>query len=382
MFFICSQVLCIKETMHKNNIRHKVDYQQSRSKKRGRGAISNRAGRFESLITEDVDDGWNSLEKVPNKLVTSFQTDHSRTVISSNGSPDLTFDRSVNPYRGCEHGCIYCYARSTHSFMGLSPGQDFESQIFIKREAPSILKQQLKHQKYRCKVLALGTNTDPYQPIERKLKITRQLLGVLSEFRHPTTIITKSDLIIRDIDILKSMAKLNIVKVTFSFTTLSKQLARILEPRATTPLKRLDAIKILSHAGIPTGVNFAPVIPALNDHELEKILYQCVAAGSIEANYILLRLPGEISDLFKEWLQLYFPRQYTRVLNRLSDMHLGKDYNSSFWLRQTGSGPEAELFKRRFVLAKKRLGIKSTSTDLDLNLFRIPPSADGQLNLL
>ncbi len=364
------------------NIRHKAVYQQSRSTKRGRGAISNRTGKFETLVTEEFDDGWNSLDEFENNITTSIQTDNSKTVISKNRSPDLSFDRSINPYRGCEHGCVYCYARPTHSFLGLSPGQDFESRIFVKGEASSILKQQLKHPKYRCKVLALGTNTDPYQPIERKLNVTRQLLKVLLDFKHPTTIITKSDLITRDIDILKPMAKLNIVKVTFSFTTLSKQLARILEPRATTPIKRLKAINALSDAGIPTGINFAPVIPAINDHELEKILEQCVTAGSTEANYILLRLPGEVSKLFKEWLQLYFPQRYSRVLSRLREMHLGRDYNSSFWMRQTGSGPEAELLRKRFALAKKKLDINSTPMKLNLNVFSVPNLQGEQLKFL
>ena len=368
--------------MQNDNIKHKITCRQSICIKRGRGAISNRAGRFESLVTEEVDDGWNNLDMFPKKLTTSFQIDNSRTVISNNQSPDLAFDISINPYRGCEHGCIYCYARPTHSYLGLSPGQDFESQIFVKRAASSILKQQLIHPNYKCKVLALGTNTDPYQPIERKLKITRDLLTVLSEFKHPITIITKSDLIIRDIDILKPMAKLNLVKVTFSFTTLNMQLARTLEPRATMPLRRLNAIKELSDAGIPICVNFAPVIPAINDHELETILAKCVAAGSTEANYILLRLPGEVSDLFKEWLQLYFPQRYSRVLNRLQEMHLGKDYNSSFRSRQTGSGPQARLLKRRFLIAKKKLGIESNPVALNLNLFRVPFPRDAQLNLL
>lgn len=364
--------------MTDSSIDQKDVHQKSRSIKRGRGAISNRAGRFDILVTEEVEDGWNSLNKFPNTLATTFQTDISRTVISSNQSPDLAFDFSINPYRGCEHGCIYCYARPTHAFLGLSPGQDFESRIFVKRAAPSILRQQLKNQKYRCKVIALGTNTDPYQPIERKLRITRKLLNVLSEFSQPTTIITKSDLILRDIDILKPMAKLNRVKVTFSFTTLNKQLARTLEPRATTPLKRLNAIRMLSDAGIPIGINFAPVIPAINDHELEQILDQGVVAGCTEANYILLRLPGDVSTLFKEWLQLHFPLKYSRVLNQLKEMHHGKDYNSSFWTRQTGSGTLAELLKSRFVVAKNKLGLKKAP----LNLSPMPPPPEKQLNLL
>ncbi|MEE8173017.1 MAG: PA0069 family radical SAM protein [Alphaproteobacteria bacterium] len=353
-----------------------------REARKGRGAASNRAGRYERHAGEACDDGWGSLEEPLDKLQTIVQADHSRTVITRNTSPDLGFDRSINAYRGCEHGCAYCYARPTHAFLGLSPGQDFESRIFAKYDAPEQLAQELSKPGYRCRMIALGTNTDPYQPTERRLEITRGILAVLSEHDHPVGIVTKSDLVTRDTDILESMARRNLVKVILSVTTLDRDLARRLEPRAATPTKRLAAIRALSAAGIPTGVNFAPVIPALNESELEAIFEAAADAGAREAGYILLRLPLEIKELFEEWLLLHAPKRARHVMSRMRDMHAGRHYRAGFGLRQTGSGPSAELLAQRFRLAKKRYGMDNPALRLDSSRFCPPPKHGDQLTLL
>ena len=353
-----------------------------RGARMGRGAASNRAGRYERHTGEACDDGWGSLEEPLEKLQTIVQADRSRTIITRNKSPDLGFDRSINAYRGCEHGCAYCYARPTHAFLGLSPGQDFESRIFAKHDAPEQLAQELSKAGYSPRMIALGTNTDPYQPTERRLKITRGILSVLSEFEHPVGIVTKSALVTRDADILESMARRNLVKVVLSVTTLDRGLARRLEPRAATPANRLATIRTLSEAGIPTGVNFAPVIPALNESELEAVFEAAADAGAREAAYILLRLPLEIKDLFEEWLQLHAPARARHVLSRMRDMHAGKYYRSGFGLRQTGSGPSAELLAQRFRLAKKKFGLDNPALRLDSSRFCPPPQARDQLNLL
>lgn len=353
-----------------------------REARKGRGAASNRAGRYERHSGEAYDDGWGSLEEPLDKLQTIVQTDHSRTAITRNTSPDLGFDRSINAYRGCEHGCAYCFARPTHAFLGLSPGQDFESRIFAKHDAPAQLARELSNPKYQCRMIAIGTNTDPYQPTERRLEITRGILSVLSQYEHPVGIVTKSALVTRDIDILASMARRNLVKVVLSVTTLDSELARRLEPRAATPAKRLAAIRDLSAAGIPTGVNFAPVIPALNESELEGVLEAAAAAGACEAGYILLRLPLEIKELFKEWLLLHVPKRANHVMNRIRDMHAGQLYRAGFGVRQTGSGPSAELLAQRFRLAKKRNGLNNPALRLDSSRFCPPPKQGDQLTLL
>lgn len=359
-----------------------ADARPVREARKGRGAASNRAGRYERLAGEACDDGWGSLEQPLERLHTLVEADHSRTVITRNASPDLGFDRSINAYRGCEHGCAYCYARPTHAFLGLSPGQDFESRIFAKHDAPEQLARELSKPGYRCRMIALGTNTDPYQPTERRLEITRDILAVLSDTHHPVGIVTKSALVTRDIDILKSLARRNLVKVVLSVTTLDRDLARRLEPRAATPAKRLATIQSLSEAGIPTGVNFAPVIPALNESELEAIFAAAADAGAREAGYILLRLPLEIKDMFEEWLRLHAPQRARHVMSRMRDMHAGQHYRSGFGLRQTGSGPSAELLAQRFRLARKKYGMDNPALRLDVSRFCPPPRSGDQLTLL
>ena len=365
-----------------SNNKHSAGNLVVREARKGRGAASNRAGRYERHVSEACDDGWGSLEEPLNKLHTTVQADHSITVITRNTSPDLGFDRSINAYRGCEHGCAYCFARPTHAFLGLSSGQDFESRIFAKHGAHALLARELSDPKYQCRMVALGTNTDPYQPTERRLEITRNILSVLSQYEHPVEIVTKSALVTRDIDILDSMARRNLVKVVFSLTTLDSELARRLEPRAASPAKRLTAIDALSKAGIPTGVNFAPVIPALNESELEGILEAAAAAGAREAGYILLRLPLETKELFEEWLLLNVPKRANHIMNRIRDMHAGQLYRGGFGVRQTGSGPSAELLAQRFRLAKKRFGLNNSTLRLDSSRFRRPPKQEDQLILL
>ncbi|MCW5731926.1 MAG: PA0069 family radical SAM protein [Alphaproteobacteria bacterium] len=349
--------------------------------RRGRGSMSNRSGRFEQERREILDDGWNSLDMDPPRLATTVTADRTKTVITKNQSPDVPFDRSINPYRGCEHGCIYCFARPTHAFLGLSPGLDFESRLFMKPDAARLLRNELARPSYRPATIAIGTNTDPYQPIERDQRIMRQILEVLDECGHPVGIVTKSALVTRDIDILASMAKRNLVKVTLSVTTLDRRLARVMEPRASTPERRLEAIAALRGAGIPASVLFAPVIPAINDWEMERVLEAAAAAGASEAGYVLLRLPLEIGDLFREWLSANFPDRAARVMDLVRQTRGGRDYDARFGKRQTGEGAFAELIGQRFRLAKRRLGLDGRSLALDTTAFR-RPSADGQLSLL
>ena len=384
MFFICSdyELKYLMARLDYSKNAYSADNLSVREARKGRGATSNRAGRYERHAGAACDDGWGNLEEPLDKLQTIVQADHSRTVITRNASPDLGFDRSINAYRGCEHGCAYCYARPTHAFLGLSPGQDFESRIFAKYDAPEQLERELSKPGYKCRMIALGTNTDPYQPTEKRFEITRGILSVLSQYEHPVGIVSKSALITRDLDILTSMAERNLVKVVLSVTTLDRELARRLEPRAATPAKRLDAIRALSEAGVPTGVNFAPVIPALNESELEAIFEAAADAGAVEAAYILLRLPLEIKDLFEEWLQLHTPKRARHVMSRMRDMHAGQHYRSGFGLRQTGSGPSAELLAQRFRLAKKKYRLDGPPLRLDSSRFCPPPKADDQLKLI
>lgn len=355
----------------------RVDIQR----RRGRGAGLNPSGRFEPTERVAYDDGWTTLEDMP-PFRTEVQVEKPRTAITRNESPDIPFDRSVNPYRGCEHGCIYCFARPTHAYMGLSAGLDFESKLFAKPDAPRLLERELAKPGYKPRTIAIGTNTDPYQPIEREWRIMRQVLEVLQKANHPVVIVTKSALIIRDIDILAAMAEKGLAKVAISVTTLDRKLARTMEPRASTPTRRLEAIRKLSEAGIPTAVMMAPVIPALNDHEIERVLDSGKAAGASEANYVLLRLPLEVSPLFRDWLLQNYPDRYRHVMSLIRSMRGGKDYDAEFGKRMKGAGPYAWQISRRFEMATKRLGLGRRSMQLRDDLF-VPPNGSGvQLSLL
>ncbi len=350
-------------------------------RRRGRAAGMNPAGRFEPQERVTFDDGWESLEDLA-PFRTEVQVERPRSVITRNESPDIPFDRSINPYRGCEHGCIYCFARPTHGFMGLSAGLDFEAKLFAKPDAPKLLERELAKPGYKPRTIAIGTNTDPYQPIEREWRIMRQILEVLDRANHPVTVVTKSALILRDLDILSSMAARGIAKVAISVTTLDRKLARTMEPRASTPTKRLEAIRALSEAGVPTGVMMAPVIPALNDHETERVLDSAKAAGASEAGYVLLRLPLEVSPLFRDWLLQHYPDRYRHVMSLVRSMRGGKDYDAEFGKRMKGAGPYAWQISRRFEMTTKRLGLVRRGMHLRDDLF-VPPDGSGvQLSLL
>jgi DNA repair photolyase len=349
-------------------------------RRRGRGAISNASGRFEPQSRVVFDDGWQTLEELP-PFKTFVQEERARKVITRNDSPDLGFDRSINPYRGCEHGCIYCYARPTHAFQGLSPGLDFETRLFVKPDAPELLARELSAPDYQPKMIALGTNTDPYQPIERKWRVTRRILEVLRDANHPVGIVTKSALVTRDLDILSEMAAKGLAKVALSVTTLDHRLARAMEPRAATPAKRLEAIRSLANAGVPTAVMVAPIIPAINDSEIERILDAAAGAGATEAGYVMLRLPLEIKDLFREWLREHFPAKYNHVISLVRDLHGGKDYDATFGKRQTGSGPYAWSIGRRFEIACRRVGLNRRRQRLNTALFKPPARKGSQLDL-
>ncbi len=342
--------------------------------RKGRGAISNSAGRFERGTHVAIDDGWGSADEEAPPLETQYLRDTSKTVIARNNSPDIGFDRSINPYRGCEHGCIYCFARPTHAYLGLSPGLDFESRIFVKEDAPALLRAELSKPSYKPRPIALGVNTDAYQPIEKKLGLTRRILEVLAEFRHPVTLITKSALIQRDIDILSAMARDHLCSAAVSVTTLDRTLARRMEPRAATPERRLETIEALASAGIPTAVMAAPMIPALNDAELESILEAAVARGACSAGYVLLRLPLELAGLFEEWLQANFPGKAKHVMSLIKQSREGKAYQSGWGTRMIGSGPYAEMLRIRHEATCHRLGLdkKRDSRRLDCSLFQVP----------
>jgi DNA repair photolyase len=327
-----------------------------RERRRGRGTLSNASGRYEPTARIAFDDGWQSIEELP-AFETTVTEEKARKILTRNDSPDIGFDRSVNPYRGCEHGCVYCFARPTHANMGLSAGLDFESKLFVKPDAPELLEREISAPKYSPKVIAIGTNTDPYQPIERKYEVMRGILEVLERAGHPVGIVTKSALVVRDIDILSRMARRNLVKVALSVTSLDPKLARIMEPRAATPARRLEAIRQLSDAGIPASVMVAPVIPAINDMEIERILDAAKAAGAKEAGYVLLRLPLEVRDLFREWVMENFPDRYRHVFKLIRDTRGGKEYDAKWGERMTGSGPIAWMIGRRFEAACERLGL-------------------------
>jgi DNA repair photolyase len=349
---------------------------------RGRGALSNASSRYDRETRVLVDDGWQNEEEELPPLKTEVMKDSSRTIITRNNSPDISFSQSINPYKGCEHGCIYCFARPTHAYLGLSPGADFESKLFAKPNAAELLARELSAPNYVPKVIAMGTNTDPYQPTEKRMRITRSILEVLREFNHPVGIVTKSALILRDLDILAPMAAEGLAKVAVSVTTLDRKLARTMEPRAATPPKRLETIRALVEAGIPTNVMFAPVIPALNDEELENVLTAAKEAGALSAGYVLLRLPLEIKDLFREWLEESFPDRAKHVMSLVRQMRGGKDYDSNWHTRMRGTGPYAALIARRFHIAVKRIGLNRESHPLVLNKFKRPPQLGEQLALL
>ncbi|MBV9517359.1 MAG: PA0069 family radical SAM protein [Hyphomicrobiales bacterium] len=345
-------------------------------RRRGRGTLTNRSGRYEPLSRESFDDGWrieNDDEIDPKE---SFRTEvtieRARSIISRNDSPDLSFDRSINPYRGCEHGCVYCFARPTHAYMGLSPGLDFETKLFAKPNAAELLEKELSHPSYSPRVIAIGTNTDPYQPIERKYRIMRGVLEVMSRFNHPVGIVTKSALVARDIDILAPMAEKGLAKVALSVTTLDAALAREMEPRAATPSRRLATIKTLASAGIPVSVLVAPVIPSLNDGEIEKVLAAAREAGAQDAGYVLLRLPLELRHLVREWLLEHHPGKLDRVMSLVKSTRDGKDYDARFGVRQTGEGPYAWTIGRRFEIAARKLGFNRERTRVRTDLFRVP----------
>jgi DNA repair photolyase len=326
------------------------------------------------------DDGWQGLDELP-PFATSVTVDATRKIITRNDSPDISFDRSINPYRGCEHGCVYCFARPTHAYLGLSPGLDFESKLFMKPNAAELLERELSAPGYVPKIIAIGTNTDPYQPIERRYQIMRRILEVLEHAGHPVGIVTKSALVVRDLDILTRMAKRELVKVAISVTTLDAKLARAMEPRASTPPRRLEALRQLVAAGVPSAVLVAPVIPALNDTEIEHILEAVAAAGVRNAGYVLLRLPLELRDLFREWLIANFPDRYRHVFKLIRDMRGGKDYDSTFGKRMTGTGPIAWMIGRRFEVACQRLGFNTTKAKITTEHFRPPRPAAEQLQL-
>jgi DNA repair photolyase len=349
-------------------------------KRRGRGAVSNTSGRYEPLARVAFDDGWQSLEELP-PFKTYVQEERARKIITRNDSPDIGFDRSINPYRGCEHGCIYCFARPTHAYQGLSPGLDFESKLFVKPDAPELLARELAAPGYEPRMIAMGTNTDPYQPIERKWQVTRRILEVLRDTNHPVGIVTKSALVMRDIDILSAMAAKGLAKVALSVTTLDPRLARVMEPRAAAPSKRLEALRALSKAGIPTAVLVAPIVPAINDSEIERILDAAANAGVTQAGYVILRMPFEIKDLFREWLHEHFPDKAKHVISLVRDLHGGKDYDSTWGKRQRGDGPYAWSIGRRFELACRRLGLNGRRTRMTTALFTPPSRHRKQLDL-
>ena len=348
---------------------------------RGRGARSNPAHRFDSVERSFLDDGWESLADLP-PLKTEIFVETPRTIITRNESPDISFDRSINPYRGCEHGCTYCYARPAHAYMGLSPGLDFESKLFIKPNAAQLLREELNAPNYVPRSIALGANTDPYQPIEKQYRITRQIIEVLAEFKHPFGIVTKNGMVTRDIDLLAPLAAQGLVKVALSITTLDGKLARAMEPRASIPSKRLAAIEALSVAGIPTVVMIGPVIPGLNDHEIENILKAARGAGAREAGYTMLRLPHEVKGIFKDWLEKAYPDRYARVMAQVKDVRGGKETSSQFGERMTGSGPVAWMIGRRFQLACQKLGLNANRLKLRNDLFERPVQVGGQLELI
>ena len=348
---------------------------------KGRGAIGNAAGRFEAYQTVAVDDGWAAAghDSLPPR--TTLAVDASRGIVARNASPDVPFDRSVNPYRGCEHGCVYCFARPSHAYLGLSPGLDFETRLFAKPAAPALLDAAFRKPAYRPQVMALGSNTDCYQPVERHQNITRGLLAVFQRFGHPVAIITKSDLITRDLDILTDLAARRLVAVNISVTTLDRELARRLEPRAPTPAKRLAAVAALAAAGVPVNLLMAPIIPGLTDHEIERVVAAGADAGATSTGYVLLRLPRELQGLFAAWLECHAPARADRVLNLIRDTRGGALYRSDWGRHMRGDGPVADLIAQRFHKARARHGLVARRYDLALDQFAVPADDGRQMAL-
>ncbi|WP_201861115.1 PA0069 family radical SAM protein [Microvirga soli] len=355
-------------------------YRVEVDRRRGRGASANPSGRYEPAQREAFDDGWEVEEELPT-LPTEVIVEKARTIITRNDSPDILFEKSINPYRGCEHGCSYCFARPTHAYQGLSSGLDFETKIFAKPNAAELLEKELRGSKYQPTPIALGSNTDPYQPVERRFRITRSILEVLSRMNHPVAIVTKSALVTRDIDILGHMAERQLAKVAISVTTLDPKLARRMEPRAATPAKRLETIRRLTEAGIPVTVLVAPIIPAINDHEIEAILKACTEAGAQEAGYVLLRLPHDLKDLMRDWLVDHYPDKLNHVFTLLQEARGGKDYDANWSTRQSGVSPYAWMLGRRFETTCERLGLNKRNLRLRTDLFKVPPKEAGQLSL-
>ncbi len=349
---------------------------------KGRGAASNPPVRFEATAREQSHDGWYE-EEIVDHVDETVLPDRARSVITTNDSPDVGFDQSINPYRGCSHGCVYCFARPSHAYLGLSPGLDFETKLFYKADAVKILEGELSKPKYVCKPIALGINTDGYQPLEKRLEITRGILAVLARCRHPVTIVTKSALIVRDLDLLSDLARDRLVSVMLSITSLTNDIKRTLEPRAASPHARLRVIEQLAHAGIPVGVLVAPVIPAITDHEMEDILAAAKEAGAGSAGYVLIRLPHEVKILFREWLSRHYPDRADHVMSLINQTRGGKDYDAQFGQRMSGTGVFAELLRKRFELAKRRCGFDSAEDrhDLTTALFKPPAGNHPQLTL-
>ncbi|MFT3723763.1 MAG: PA0069 family radical SAM protein [Hyphomonadaceae bacterium] len=362
-----------------------ADWAETRDLARGRGALSNASGRFEKQFTEPFDDGWGDedAEFKTRPLQTQTIVEKPKTIITYNTSPDISFDRTINPYKGCEHGCIYCFARPNHAYRGLSPGLDFETKIFVKPSAAALLERELSKKSYKVGRIMLAGDTDIYQPLEKELRITRSILEVLARHDHPVALITKSALILRDLDIIAPMAAKGLVSVAVSFTTLDRRLARTMEPRCAAPHRRLDTMRELSAVGVPVTAMTAPMIPALNEPEMETLLEAAAEAGAKRAGYVLLRLPLEIAGLFTEWLEANYPDRAKRVMTLLRSMHKGEDYRSEWKVRQRGGGPYADLIARRFANATRRLGLNQVSVSLRTDLFRAPAAKDesGQMNL-
>ncbi|WP_316013454.1 PA0069 family radical SAM protein [Roseobacter sp. HKCCA0434] len=347
--------------------------------RRGRGAVRNLTGRFEVASYHRMADGWEEQAQTP--VTTRVFDDHPRRILTRNTSPDVPFDRSINPYKGCEHGCIYCFARPTHTYLGMSAGLDFESRIFAKPRAAQLLEDELRKPGYKPATIAIGTNTDPYQPIEKERRIMREVLEVLDAYNHPVAIVTKGALVTRDTDILGRMARRGLAKVALSLTTLDNRLSRRMEPRASAPQVRLRAIGALARAGVPTGFMMAPIIPALNDHEIEKVVESGARAGATWCSSVALRLPHEVSPLFRDWLQEHYPDRAHRVMAQVREMHGGKDYDAEWGKRMTGEGVYANLIARRFEAAVKRHGLRRRTAPLDCSRFAPPPRAGDQFTL-
>ncbi len=348
---------------------------------KGRGAGFRPDPRYSDSTRETFDDGWGSADEQAPPLRTTVTPERVKSVINRNSSPDLPFNLSINPYRGCEHGCAYCYARPAHAYVDLSPGLDFESRLFSKPDAAAVLRAELARPGYRCEPISIGANTDCYQPVERRLGITRAIIEVLSECRHPLTIVTKSALVERDLDLLAPMAAEGLVQVFVSVTTLDRELARRMEPRAAAPQRRIETLRRLAGAGVPAGVMFAPVIPALNDHELERVLEQAAQVGAVHAGYVVLRLPREVNPLFKDWLATHYPLRAEHVMSRVRQIRGGAESDATFGRRLKGEGVFAELVRQRFERQCRALGLNKSRHALNTRRFRPPPKDDGQLEL-